>query len=597
MKFFKKYVKKYWKLFVLAVGCLSMEAFCDLLQPTIMSKIIDKGVKNGDLQYVMNMGILMLSVAAVGAIFAVSRNILATHVSYKFGAELRLDLFKKVQSLSFESVDKFGGASLVTRLTNDVTQVQNFTNGMMRIFVKAPILCVGSIVMAVKLNWRMSLVFLAVIPMVIIIIMINMRTGYPFFMKIQDKMDGVNGVMKEYLSGIRVVRAFNRCDYEEKKFEKANEDLADTSVKAMRIMAIFSPCIMLVVNLGIVAILWIGGIKVNNGTMAVGQIMAFINYMTQILFSLTMISHVFMMFIKAKASYERIGQVFKEDTVSEFGEQFFEDKYFEKQLEEYLKEQQPVLEFNKVEFSYYKDTGELALKDVSFKLNRGETLGIIGSTGSGKSTIISMIQGFYAPYSGEIKFNGVNIKDVDIKKLRGIMAVVPQKVVLFSGTIEDNIKWGDETADKNKVETMAKLSMAHEFIEGFPEKYGTMLGQGGVNLSGGQKQRISIARALMRQPQLFIMDDCTSALDVVTESKIRSALKNYSKGMTTIVVAQRITSVMYADKILVMDNGTVAGIGTHEELMDKCHIYKDIYTSQIGKGMENRGQSSAKTKL
>lgn len=578
MGFLKKYAKKYWKMFTLAVACLSMEAFCDLLQPTIMSKIIDNGVNNGDIDYVIKMGLLMLGIAGLGAIFAVSRNILATKVSYGFGAELRFDLFKKVQSLSFESVDKFSGASLVTRLTNDLNQVQNFVNGMMRIFVKAPILCIGSIIMAVRLNVEMSFIFLAVIPLVVFFIFMNMKTGYPFFVKIQNKLDSVNGVMKEYLSGVRVVKAFNRFNYEEEKFSKANDELVDVSIKAMRVLAVFSPCIMLIVNLGIVAIIWIGGIKVDNGSMAVGQIMAFINYMTQILFSLTMISHVFMMFIKAKASYERIDEVFRDNAANEFG-----DKWFTEELD-------PVfVEFSKVNFSYYKDTKEYALKDVSFKIRKGETFGIIGSTGSGKSTIISILQGFYLPNSGEIKIKNINMKEIDIKKFRAIMAVVPQKVVLFSGTIEENIKWGNEKADIDKVRAVCKMAMADEFVENFPEKYKTILGQGAVNISGGQKQRISIARALIKEPELLIMDDATSALDVVTESKIRTVLRKYERNMTTIIIAQRITSVMFADNILVMDNGNVVDIGTHEELMNRCTIYKDIYTSQIGKEMDTCG--------
>lgn len=572
MNFLNKYIKKYWKLFCIAIICLTLEAACDLMQPTIMSKIIDIGVKNKQMDFIFKMTILMLGITGLGALSAVSRNIISSTVSQKFGAELRYDLFKKVQSLSFVTLDKYDGASLVTRLSNDVTQVQNFVNGLMRVFVKAPLLCIGSIIMAINLNPSMSLTFIVVIPIVSIIIYMNMKIGYPFYVRIQKSLDKVNSVIREYLAGVRVVKAFNRFNYETERFSKSNEKLANISTKAMGIMSIFSPGITLTVNLGIVAIIWIGGIRVNKGNMEVGQIIAFINYMTQILFSLMMISFVFTMLVKAKASAGRIGEIFQEES----------DMNVKKQqtYNNLLKEK---IDFENVSFSYSNDLKEPVLKNISFSCVSGETIGIIGSTGSGKSTIVNLIEGFYNVNSGNIRINNIDIKDIDLKMLREKVAIVPQNIILFSGSIIDNIRWGKENASYDEVEKAAAVSEAHEFIKNLPEGYDTILGQGGINLSGGQKQRISIARALIKRPEILILDDCTSAVDVVTEGKIREAIKNYSTNLTSIVIAQRITSVMDADKIIVIDNGSVVGIGQHVELMRSCKVYKEIFLSQVGK--------------
>lgn len=578
MRFLKKYMKKYWVLFISAVSCLMVEALCDLMQPTIMSKIVDIGVAGKDMNYVLKMGGLMLLVTAIGAGGAVSRNILATLVSQRFGRDLRADLFKKVQTYSFDNMDKFEGASLVTRLTNDVTQVQNFANGLMRIFVKAPLVGIGSIVMAVLLNPQMSVVLFAVVPVVIIIIYSSMKVGYPYFSKVQKALDRVNSVMREYLSGVRVVKAFNRFYYETDRFDKTNEELSGVSIKAMRVMATFGPGIMLAVNFGIVAILFLSGIRVNDGRMHVGQTIAFINYMTQVLFSLMMITNIFMTFVRAKASAERIGEVFEE-----------ENSMQEPEKPERVPEIKGRVDFEQVYFSYTGTSGEPVLKNITFSCLPGETVGIIGSTGSGKSSLINLIPRFYDSTSGSIKVNGVDVRKLDTKELREKIAIVPQKSTLFTGTIMDNIKWGKENASIEDVEVAATISEAHNFITSFPEGYATYLGQGGVNLSGGQKQRVSIARALIRKPEILILDDSTSAVDVTTEAKIREALKNYSRDLTTLIIAQRITSVMSADKIIVLDNGEIAGIGPHEELIQKCEIYKDIFRSQIGKELIQHG--------
>ena len=571
MEFLNKYIKVYWKKYAVVLIFLIFDATCDLLQPTVMSKIIDRGVALKDIDYVLKMGGLMLLITGMGAISATARNIISSNVSQSFGTELRGDLFKKIQSFSFQNIDRFQDASLMTRLTSDVNGVQNFAHGMMRIFVKAPILCIGSIVMATLLNPSMALILIGVVPIIIIIIGINMKVSYPFFVKIQKSLDKVNGVMREYLAGIRVVKAFNRFDYEGKRFKKVNEDLTSVSIKGMRMMAVFNPGIALTVNMGIICLLWFGGLRVNNGTMEVGQIIAFINYMTQILFSLTMMSYVFTMFIKAKASAERIGEVFRE-------ENNIKDKEEAKELQGV----QGRIDFEDVCFSYYGLKGEPVLKNITFSILPGETLGIIGSTGSGKSTLVNLIPRFYDVTSGCIKIDGIDIRDAQIKSLRDNIALVPQKTVLFSGTIFENIRWGKENASLEEVKESAQIAQCYDFISSFPEGYNTILGQGGVNLSGGQKQRISLARAIARRPKILILDDSTSAVDVATEGKIRNGLKTHLKGVTSVLIAQRITSVMGADKIIVLDNGRIEGMGTHDELIKGCEVYKDIYRSQIG---------------
>lgn len=572
MNFLVKYIKIYWKKYIIALVFLTIEALCDLAQPTIMSRIIDRGVALKDMRYVLSAGSMMLMVAALGAMAAVGRNFVSSNVSQKFGARLRGDLFRKIQSFSFDNIDKFYGASLITRLTNDVNQVQNFAHGMMRIFIKAPILCIGSIIMAAMINTDLSLVLLGVVPVIGIIIFINMGISYPFFIRIQKSLDRVNGVMKEYLAGIRVVKAFNRHDHEIKRFEGANTELADVSTKGMRIMAIFIPAVTLTVNAGVVLVLWFGGIKVSRGNMQVGQIIAFINYMTQILFSLVMMSHVLQMFIRAKASAERIGEVFSQ-------ENNLKAKDFPMEPHEILGK----VEFTNVTFSYNGVENHPVLKNITFICEPGETVGIIGPTGAGKSSLINLIPRFYDVTSGSVKIDGVDVRDINLRRLRQIIAVVFQKAILFTGTIEENIKWGNDKASIEDVVLAAKIAQAHEFISSFPKGYNTILGQGGVNLSGGQKQRIAIARALVRKPKILILDDCISAVDVITEAKIRTGLKEYIHDTSCILISQRITSVMKADRIIVLENGILKGIGIHDELMDSCGVYQDIFLSQIGK--------------
>ncbi|MDP4104994.1 MAG: ABC transporter ATP-binding protein [Bacillota bacterium] len=572
MQFLSKYVKKYWKLFSTAVLFLACEALCDLLQPTIMSKIIDVGVAGRNLSYVLKMGGVMLLITAFGAVAASLRSILASIVSQNFGSDLRSDLFRKIQSLSFKNIDKFDRASLVTRLTNDVTQVQVFVNGLMRMFVKAPLVGIGALVMAVRLNPPLSVVLVVVVPVVAILIMANIRLGFPLFLKVQKALDRVNGVMREYLSGVRVVKAFNRFDFEVKKFSSANEELQNKSIRANRNMSIFSPAIMLTVNLGIVGVLWLGGIGVNNGSMHVGHIVAFINYMTQILFSLMMVSMVFNIFVRAKASTGRIAEVFAiEENIT------WNDDTTEETREK------GSINFEDVTFSYEGTSGEPVLKKINLTILPGETVGIIGSTGSGKSTLVNLIPRFYDVTSGVIKVDGVNIQQISPKKLREKIAIVPQKNILFTGSVAENVRWGNDKAEIEEIAKAARMAEADDFIIAAPEGYDTRIGQGGVNFSGGQKQRISIARAVVRNPEILILDDSTSAVDVATEARIKESLKKYAKGLTCLLIAQRITSIMDTDKIVVLDHGKIAGLGRHEELLKDCQVYQEIYQSQMGK--------------
>ncbi len=572
-----KYIKKYKKQFLIALTFIILETTGDLIQPTIMSKIIDNGVKRGDMNYVFKLGGLMFFMTALGATFAVIRNIVSSKVSQSFGADLREDLYIKIQGFSFDNIDGFQDASLITRLTNDVNQIQNFSHGMMRIFVKAPVLGIGSVIMAFLLNPKMALILLGVVPIVVIIISLNLKVSYPIFTKIQKSLDRVNGVMREYLAGIRVVKAFNRFEYEKIRFRKVNDDLKDITLKGMRVVAVFNPVVTLVVNIGIVLVLWFGGLRVNSGQMEVGKIMAFVNYMTQVLFSLIMMTRILNIFIRARASAERIGEVFEaENTITV------------KENPIIFNNVKGRLEFENVYFKYYSSS-RYVLEDINFFINPGETLAIIGSTGSGKSTLINLIPRFYDVDKGKIKIDGMDVKDIDISDLREKVGIVPQKVLLFTGTIKDNIRWGDENATIEDIEKVAKIANAHDFILSFNEGYNTYLGQGGVNLSGGQKQRISIARALIKKPSILILDDSTSAVDLITERKIRQGLKEYLKDTTTILIAQRITSVMDADKILVLDRGKIVGQGAHQELMRNCEVYKDIYYSQLGKGAEDFG--------
>jgi len=579
-QYLNKYIYRYKDKFLIALIFLILEAVGDLIQPTIMSRLIDKGVKTGDLKYIFKLGGLMLFMTALGAIFASTRNIVSSRVSQNFGADLREDLYIKIQNFSFDNIDKFRDASLIIRLTNDVNQIQNFSHGLMRIFAKAPILGIGSVVMAFLLNKRLALIIFGIISFVAFIILLNLKISYPIFTNIQIALDKVNGVMREYLSGIRVVKAFNRFKYESIRFRNVNEKLKDITLKGMRIVAVFNPIVTLIVDIGIVLVLYFGGLRVNTGQMEVGQIIAFVNYMTQVLFSLIMMTRILNTFIRAKASAERIGEVFDE-----------ENTVLEKENPVTFKNLKGKIKFDHVYFKYHEKSNYV-LEDINFTVSPGDTVAIIGSTGAGKSTLINLIPRFYDCIKGCIKIDGIDVRDMELEELRENIAIVPQKTLLFTGSIKENIKWGDKYAGDEEVIEVSKIAQAHDFIISFNDGYDTYLGQEGVNLSGGQKQRISIARALIKKPKILILDDSTSAVDLITERKIKEGLRDYLKKTTVFLIAQRITSVMDADIILVMDRGRIVSVGNHEELMSVSETYQDIYISQIGKGVDLNGSKA-----
>ena len=569
MSFLYKYFKKYYKMFFLAVGCVMLEVLCDLLQPTLMSIIIDSGISTNDMNMVLKYGFIMIGVSIFGAFIAINRNRFATTVAQDFGAELRLDVFNKIQSFDFDNIDKFERGSLITRLTNDVTNIQNFIYGLMRIFVRAPLLAIGCIIMSVRLDFKMALIVLTIVPIVGGLIYLNLRYGYPYFLKVQRAIDKVNGVIREYLRGVRVVKAFNRFDFEEERFENVNDDLTYKSVASMRFMAVFNPIITLIVNIAIAIIIWSGATRVNIGTIQVGKVVAFTNYMTQLLFALMATSMIFSSLIRAKTSSERINEIFLE-----------ENNIKEVKDKKYNYSEKGNIKFENVTFSYKGLKGDPIIDNISFTLEKGMTLGVVGSTGSGKTTLVNLIPRFYDAKSGKILIDGIDIRNYTFEELRAKISIVPQKTVLFSGTIKENIKWGKEDATDDEIVEACKIADADSFISGFNKGYESIVGQGGSNLSGGQKQRVAIARALIKRPEILILDDSTSALDTDTEYRIRKSLKEYSKDMTTILIAQKISSVINADKIIVLDHGKIVGEGTHDELMSNCEVYKDIYKSQ-----------------
>lgn len=546
-----------------------LEVLCDLLQPTLTSTIIDKGVSYNDMSVVLKYGFLMIGVSIFGAFIAINRNKLATTVAQNFGADLRSDVFNKIQSFDFDNIDKFERGSLITRLTNDITNIQNFIYGLMRIFVRAPLLAIGCIIMSIRLDLKMSLIVLTIVPIVGGLIYINLKYGYPYFLKVQRAIDKVNEVIREYLRGVRVVKAFNRFDFEEDRFENVNEDLTYKSVSSMKFMAVFNPVITLIVNMAIVIIIWNGATRVNIGTIQVGKIVAFTNYMTQLLFALMSTTMIFSSLIRAKTSTERINEIFlEENDIKEISSDICNSSEIGN------------IKFEKVTFSYKGLKGEPIIDNISFTLEKGMTLGIVGSTGSGKTTLINLIPRFYDAKSGKILIDGVDIRNYTFEELRDKISIVPQRTVLFSGTVKENIKWGKGDATDDEVREVCKIADADSFITSFNKGYDSIVGQGGSNLSGGQKQRIAIARALIKRPEILILDDSTSALDTDTEYRIRKSLKEYSKDMTTILIAQKISSVINADKIIVLDHGKIVGEGTHNELMSNCEVYQDIYKSQ-----------------
>ncbi len=571
MHLYSKYFKKYKLPFLAAVFCVASEAICDLLAPTLMSNIINMGIAPKQLSYVYYWGALMLIVTGLGACFAVTRNILASKVSQRVGADLRYDLFEKIVYFSEQSTDKVESGSLITRMTNDTSQITQFVNGIMRIFMKAPITCVGSIVLATLLNFRLSLIIYSIVAIVAALIAISMKLSYPRYAKLQKAMDKVNSVVQEYLIGVRLVKAFGTYDQESDKFENANYNLMQKGVSAQMIITLISPSMTLAVGIGTIAVIFIGSRLFSFNLANPGDITAFTIYMAQILMSLMMITNIFNTFVRTKASTARIQEVF--DCDGDFtgsGE---------------IKELNGDIDFDNVTFAYPNGSGVPALKDLSFSIKSGQSLAIIGPTGSGKSTIAWLLLRFYDVDSGRILINGHDIKDLSVDSVRDHIAIVPQNPMLFSGSIADNMRWGNKEASDEMLYQAAKEAQA-DFIDKMPDGYESLLGSVGVNISGGQKQRISIARGILKNSPVLILDDATSALDAVTEAKVRENLNARAKEQTVILITQRCGTAMFADRILVMDKGIKVGFGTHDQLMKDCEVYQDIYKTQIESSKE-----------
>ncbi|MGI5838670.1 MAG: ABC transporter ATP-binding protein [bacterium] len=564
------YLKPYWKAAILAPLFMFVQVFADLMQPTLLAAVIDKGIPAGNVHFIMRTGLQMVGIAVIGMLGGFGGVAAASYAGMHFGAAVRQKLFGKVQEFSFADLDKFTTASLITRLTNDVLQVQMMVFMLLRMLVRAPLLGIGGTIMAVSINGRLASILLLVIPLILLVLTLVIRKGFPLFAAVQEKVDKVNSVLQENLTGIRVVKAFGRTPKENERFRTASKELRDTNVRAMRIMSLSMPLMMLLTNLSIVAIVWFGGSQVQQGEMEVGQIIAFITYMTQILFALRMVSFIFTMISRSKASADRINAVLE----TEAGV-----RDAPKAVDKIIKEGR--VKFENVSFRYAGAGGAPVLNQITFTAEPGEKVAILGATGAGKSTLVHLIPRLYDPTEGSIRIDGTDIREIRLASLRRQIGVVPQESILFTGSIRDNLLWGKEDATEEEITGAAKAAQVHDFIIRLPDGYSTEIGQKGVNLSGGQKQRLAIARALLKKPAILILDDSTSAVDLGTEARLQKALRELRHGTTCFIIAQRISSVRDADKIIVLEDGRVAASGTHGELLKNSAIYRDIYQSQV----------------
>ena len=568
------YLKPYWKWAVLAPLLMFVEVGMDLMQPRMVERIVDEGITKLDLSLVIHTGLLMLGFALIGAIGGVGCGICAETAAVGFAADLRESLFRKVQSFSFGNLDELDTGQLITRLTNDVTQAQEAVQMLLRIFVRSPLLLIGSLIMAIITSPQLAFVPLLLMPVELVAVVWIVRKATPLYTWVQRRLDTLNEVMQENLAGVRVVKAYVRAQHEIKRFGMANHNLTEQTLSATRLVAVTPAFMMLTLNLGIIAVLWFGGIHVNSGQMQVGQIIAFTNYLSTTLFALMMVSQMVIQLARAQASAQRIQEVLeKEPEVRDPAQA--DGKWTARGQ----------VTFEQVFFRYNGEDADPVLNGISFTAQAGEMVAILGTTGAGKSSLVNLIPRFYDVSGGRVLVDGVDVRDVDQETLRRKIGVALQEVVLFSGTIGDNIRYGRPDASDEEIIKAAKIAQAHDFIISLPDGYNTQLGQRGVNLSGGQKQRIAIARALLVQPAILILDDSTSAVDVETEVKIQEALETVMRGRTSFVIAQRISTVLKADKILVLDDGKIAAQGNHQSLLAGSPIYRDIYESQLGSGV------------
>ncbi|SDF57482.1 ATP-binding cassette, subfamily B [Fontibacillus panacisegetis] len=569
MKLFR-FLKPY-RLFVAAVLVLVFfQTLSELYLPTLMSDIVDTGVVKGDTPYIWKVGLFMLVIALLGMVCSIAASYFSAKAASGFGKTLRGKVFNHVSNFSLEEFDKVGTASLITRTTNDINQMQQVLIMILRMMVMAPMMCIGGVIMAVSKDATLSLVLVVIVPVLAAAIFLIARKGIPLFKAIQKKIDRLNLVMREGLTGIRVIRSFNRIDHEKKRFAEANLDLTDTSIKVNKVMALMMPIMMLVMNLSSVAIIWYGGLRIEGEHMQVGDLMAFLQYAMQIMFSLLMVSMMFVMIPRASASAVRINEVLDMTPVIKDNENAAKASSNKKGY----------VEFQNVTFSY-PGAEQPAVRNISFSAEPGEVTAIIGGTGSGKSTLISLIPRFYDVESGRVLVDGFDVRDLSQEDLRGKIGYVPQKAVLFTGTINENIRYGKEDATDEEVQHAATIAQAADFIAEMEDGYQSIIAQGGNNVSGGQKQRLSIARALVRGAEIYIFDDSFSALDFKTDAKLRAALKSETRESTVILVAQRVSTVLDADRIIVMNESEIAGIGTHRELMETCDVYREIVLSQL----------------
>lgn len=565
------FMKDYKKESILGPIFKLIEAILELFIPIVMAKIIDIGVYNKDIKYVFKMGGVLILLGAIGLIFAIICQYYASIASQGSGTSIRSKLYKHINGLSYSEIDKIGTPTLITRLVNDINQIQTGIAMLIRLGTRSPFIIIGSIIMALLIDLKLSIIFLIATPLIALVIYLVMSKSLPLYKVIQEKLDSLSLITRENLEGARVIKAFSKEESEKSRFEKSAIDLANTSINVGKISAILNPITYMIMNLAIIAILWFGGINVNIGSLTQGEVIAFINYITQILLSLIVFSQLIVILTKGATSANRVLEILNINTSIMDNKETLTNK---------VKNNDSLIEFKNVSFSY-EESNEYSLKDINFKINKNETIGIIGGTGSGKSTLINLIPRFYDVSKGEILVKGINVKDYKLNSLRKLIGIVPQKAVLFKGSILDNLKWGNENATINEIEDSLNISQSSSFINSLPDKYNAKVMQGGKNFSGGQKQRLTIARALVRNPEILILDDSSSALDFATDAALRKNLKENTKDMTVLIVSQRASSIMNSDKIIVLDNGEIAGIGTHDYLLENCEVYSEIYSSQL----------------
>ncbi|KZE75393.1 multidrug ABC transporter ATP-binding protein [Paenibacillus elgii] len=563
------YLKPYRVPIALVLALIFLQSLSDLYLPTLMADIVDIGVVQGDTPYILQIGGFMLLVAAAGTACSVAASYYSSKVAAGFGQRLRGRVFEHVENFSLQEFDRIGTASLITRTTNDITQVQQVLTMMLRMMVSAPMLCIGGIIMAVSKDAKLSLVLIVIIPVLVGAIYLIASRGIPLFKEMQKKLDKLNLVLREGLTGIRVIRAFNRAGHEKRRFNDANLDLTGTGLKVNRIMGAMMPVMMLTMNFATIAIIWFGSFRIDSGDMQVGSLMAFLQYAMQIMFSLMMVSMMFVMIPRASVSAARIREVLDMVPTLTDPEQAKNGETLKGHVE-----------FQQVSFSY-PGAEKPAIEDITFKAGPGEVTAIIGGTGAGKSTLISLIPRFYDVAGGRVLVDGTDVREMTQEALRAKIGFVPQKAVLFSGTIRDNIRYGKEDATEEEIRHAADIAQATEFVSEMKDGFDSVIAQGGSNVSGGQKQRLSIARALVRRPDIYVFDDSFSALDFKTDAKLRAALREETGEATVLIVAQRVSTVIDADRIVVLDEGRIAGIGRHRELLDTCKVYREIVSSQL----------------